>query len=184
MARKSSIDRLPPEVRDLIGSLRENGRTIDEILEKLRELDVTVSRSALGRYTQQIDDLAEVLREGRVVSQAVMERIEDAPESRVARMNVELMHGIASKLLLGSAKEIGPKEAAFLAKALKDLATASKADLDREIRLRRDLRAEVEKRIEKVAREAGSPPGVDANTTALGDVLRRIREEVYGVFEE
>ena len=55
MARPSTIQRLPTEVRELIAELREEGRTIDEVLEKLRELRLDVSRSALGRHVKQLD---------------------------------------------------------------------------------------------------------------------------------
>jgi len=55
MARMSTVDRLPPEVRELIERLRGNGRTIDEILAKLRDLDAEVSRSALGRHIKLLD---------------------------------------------------------------------------------------------------------------------------------
>ena len=58
----SSIDKLPVEVRELIGRLREQGATIDDILAKLGELDVEVSRSALGRH---VKGLAEVGEQGR-----------------------------------------------------------------------------------------------------------------------
>ena len=40
MARPSKIDRLPQELRDAIGDLRRQGRTIDEILAHLRSLGV------------------------------------------------------------------------------------------------------------------------------------------------
>ena len=163
MVRKSSIDRLPAKIRDLIGSLREQGRTIDEIHAKLEELDVDVSRSALGRYTQQIDQLAEVLREGRVVSQAVMDKIEDAGDDRVARMNIELMHTVVTKLLLGQT-DIDAKEAAFLAGALKNLAAAGKADMDREIKIREQAARQAR---EAMARQ------LDAATEAASDAGER-----------
>ena len=64
MARPSSISRLPPEIREAIGALRQDGRTIDEILAKLRELApaAEVSRSALGRHVQVLDRIGEQLR--------------------------------------------------------------------------------------------------------------------------
>ena len=59
MARPSSIDQLPETVRAEIGRLRQNGRTIDEILAHLRKLDgiAPISRSALGRHLQHMEKL-------------------------------------------------------------------------------------------------------------------------------
>lgn len=55
MARFSIVDRLPAAHRDLIGRLRRDGRTIDEILAELRMREVPLSRSALGRYLRRLE---------------------------------------------------------------------------------------------------------------------------------
>ena len=55
MPRRSTIKRLPKAIQERIGELREAGRTIDEILAKLAELDVEVSRSALGRHVKALE---------------------------------------------------------------------------------------------------------------------------------
>ena len=52
MARPSTIDRLPDAIKALIGKLRGSGRTIDEIRDKLLELEVSIPRSTLGRCTK------------------------------------------------------------------------------------------------------------------------------------
>lgn len=181
MARKSSIDRLPKEVRELIGELRQHGRTIDEILAKLRELDVDVSRSALGRHIQQnVDALHERLHESRAVAEAVMGRIEDSSAGQVARINIELMH--ASLLKLMSSDEsaaLDGKEAMFLATALQKLASASKVDLDRELKLRAEIRNKVSDRLETAEGEVAKADTPEARAA----VLKRIRQDVYGIFD-
>jgi len=75
VARPSSIDRLPEAVRELIGKLRGQGRTIDEILNHLQTLDVEVSRSALGRHTQWLDRVSERMLQSRQVTEALIERL-------------------------------------------------------------------------------------------------------------
>ena len=70
MARNSSIDRLPAAIREKIGQLRQAGKTIDEILEKLKELDVDVSRSALGRHCKQLEEVSKSIRQSRIVAEA------------------------------------------------------------------------------------------------------------------
>lgn len=161
MARASSIDRLPPNIRELIAELRQQGRTIDEIRAKLEELDIRVSRSALGRHTQEVDRLYERLRESRVVAETVMSRIEDSTAGQVARINIELMHAALLKLMSGDVALDG-KEAMFLATALQKLASASKVDLDRELRLReevaRQAKAEAARQLDD-ATAAAAPAG-------------------------
>lgn len=48
VSRPSSVDRLPAEMRDAIGRLRDAGHTIDEIMAHLADMESMVSRSALG----------------------------------------------------------------------------------------------------------------------------------------
>jgi hypothetical protein len=55
MARPSTIDRLPAEVRELIARRRADGRTIDEIRATLADMDVRPSRSALARHISELD---------------------------------------------------------------------------------------------------------------------------------
>jgi hypothetical protein len=55
MAQRSSIDRLPPDVRERVDAAIKNGATIDEIVGMLLDLHEAgalaepVSRSAVGR---------------------------------------------------------------------------------------------------------------------------------------
>ena len=55
MARPSSIDRLKPELRDLVVTMRARGAIIEEILAELHARGASVSRSALGRYVKKAD---------------------------------------------------------------------------------------------------------------------------------
>lgn len=180
MARLSTIDQLPPEVREEIGRLRQAGRTIDQILGKLRELDIDPpSRSALGRHVKQLDQIGEELRRSRTVAEALVERFGDAPESKSARVNIELMQALVMKCLVdedGGVVALDAKEAMFMASALQKLAGAAKADVDREVKIRKELGARVAKAVDAIAGEAER----DAKLSKA-DVLKRIREEVYGI---
>jgi hypothetical protein len=102
MGQRSAIERLPPEVRELIGTLcRDHGRTIDEIKAHLRQLEnpVEVSRSALGRYTKKISDQVERFQAERMLAEAMARSVQDQSDSQVARGNVEIMHSMISMAL-------------------------------------------------------------------------------------
>jgi hypothetical protein len=59
MARFTSIDRLPLEVRSLITKRRQDDKwTIAEIQHGLAELGYRVALSSLGRHTRRIDAAA------------------------------------------------------------------------------------------------------------------------------
>ncbi len=169
MARPSKIDRLPPEIRDAIGDLRRNGRTIDEILAHLRRLGVVendVSRSGLGRHLQRWDAVAKRLTESRAAAEAIMARIEDqGADDRMARFNVQALHASIMELMGaedGSPIQLDPKEAMQVSAALKNLATAAKTDQTRYAEMKELLEAE-RKRSEQVKQIAN-------DALASGDV--------------
>ncbi len=68
MARPSSVDQLPDDIRAEIGRLRMQGVTIDGILVHLRQLHgaTQVSRSALGRHIKGIEKLGERIRRAAI----------------------------------------------------------------------------------------------------------------------
>lgn len=178
MGRKSSIDRLPAEVRELIARLRGNGHTIEEILAKLQELDVDVSRSALGRHTKQLDAITKQIRASRGIAEAIVERFGDAPESRTARLNVELLHSNLTRLLIaeeGETVQLEPQEAMFLATALQRLSSASKADTEREIKLRERVAKETREAAAKSADEVAKKAGIS------DEARRQIEREILGL---
>lgn len=170
MVRKSSIDRLPAEVRELIAELRDKGRTIDEILAHLRELDVDVSRSALARKTQEIDVFAEHLAESRAVAEAVMARVEGKPTGQVARTNIEMLHAGILKLKMGKDIE-DAREASLLAQALQKLASAAKVDLDRELTVERETLKKAADKIDGDAKQLG----------LTKDTADAIRKHILGI---
>ncbi|MHC1700297.1 MAG: phage protein Gp27 family protein [Humidesulfovibrio sp.] len=188
MPRKSSIRSLPPEIREQIGALLER-HTLTEIIEHLQQLDVKVSRSALGRYKQHLDRVGEKLRRSREVAEALIQKLGNAPESKALRLNVELMHGLLMDLALSANDEgeagegeekakgvvLDAQDAMWLAKALDHLSRASKSDADLIAKLREQARKEVEaemtSRLDDAARAQGMPE----------DQVRFWREKFLGV---
>ena len=54
---RSSIERLPPELREAVDAAIADGATIDEIADLIRGEGGACSRSAVGRYTKNVRDL-------------------------------------------------------------------------------------------------------------------------------
>ncbi|WEK38669.1 MAG: DUF3486 family protein [Candidatus Brevundimonas colombiensis] len=160
----SSIDKLPPEIRELIGRLRENGATIDQIKAKLDELDADVSRSALGRHIKGLAEVGERLRHSREVAAALVSRFGEEPDNRVARLNIELMHGLVMQAITATtegedgepgAVTFTPEDTMFLARSLQSLATAQKTDTDRLLKVRVEVAKEAAKAVETVGKAKG-----------------------------
>lgn len=163
MARPSTIDQLPAELRQVIADLREQGVTIDQILGELRSLGAAhISRSALGRHIKGLDALGERLRRSREVADVLARRLGDAPESKQARVNIELLHSVIMDLFSsedGSAVALDPENVMLLSRSLASLAAASKADADLTLRLReeaeRRTKTAAAKAVDGIAREKG-----------------------------
>jgi hypothetical protein len=174
MPRPSTVKRLPTECRELIGQLRDEGRTLDEILNKLRELRVDVSRSALGRYTQQLDAVGAELRRSREIATALVREFGAEPESRTARLNIEMMQAVVMKLMVGEDGKVGtfdPEEVMFLSQALHRLAAANKLDAERTIQIQQEVLAKAAKAAEVTAKRAG----------LSADTVQAIKAQILGV---
>jgi hypothetical protein len=144
MARASTIDKLPEEIRLEIGRLKQNGRSIDEIIAHLRQLDgiAPVSRSALGRHLKGMEKIGERLRRSRQLTEAVARELGGAPESQSARVAIELLHTVVLDLFTNAeeGEEVNadglaalagnPEGVMMLAKALDHLGRASKTNIE------------------------------------------------------
>ena len=75
MGRTGKVRRLPPELREQLHAMLDAGHTLDEITAHLKSLGADVSRSGLGRYKQQVDKVAQRLRESRNMADAIMDRM-------------------------------------------------------------------------------------------------------------
>lgn len=176
MPKPSTIDRLPELIREEIGKLRDAGRTIDEILAKLQELSVDVSRSALGRHVKQLDAIGAEIRRSRSIAEALVRQYGDTPESRTARLNLELMQGMMMKLLVteeGELLQLDSKEAFFLATAMQKLSQAAKSDVDREAAVKKQFVKKLEEQV--AAAEKAGESGLTKERIA------ELRREFLGV---
>lgn len=184
--RPSSIDKLPPEIRDLIAALRGKGWTIDQIQQHLSNLlDQVPSRSALGRHILGLDKLGERMRRSRDVATALARELGDAPGSKAAQVNIELIQSLILDVFLkaedgeegGDLAAISgsPQALMQLARALESLGKASKTNVDfiaaAEARATAKARAEAASSAEEVARERG----------LSADTIAAIKAGIFGV---
>lgn len=182
MPRKSTVKALPPEILAEVNRLlTQDLASLDEIVARLRALGHPRSRSAIGRHKQRLDQVAEKLRRSREMAAALVREIgPDAAEGKTGRLLVEILQNLVFEHLLKRSEEDGDDDDAdpmgsgdffFLAKAIKELASASKIDLDRELRIRRDVAVQAAETAVKAAEAEG-----------LSDAtIARIRGNILGV---
>lgn len=178
MPGKSKIKLLPSPLRDLINDLLQKGVTLDAIMAKLREAGVEdISRSSLGRYAIDVNKVGEKMRRARDISEALIDRLGAAPESRTAQLNLELMHSAIFELMAATEEgmPIDPKSLAFIAGSLKDLASARKTEADFVFRIRQEaaksMAAEAAKQVDAVGLELG----------VGADTINSIKARILGV---
>jgi uncharacterized NAD(P)/FAD-binding protein YdhS len=159
MSQTSTVKRQPPEIREMIADLRAQGVTIDAIMDKLRDLGAGVSRSAVGRYVKEIEQVGERIRRSREIADVLVKRLGDAPESRQARLNIELMHSIILQLTMAAEADgvvsLEAKDVLFLTSSLNNLASAQKHDAEFELKIRRAAVQQATAVLDKVAKAKG-----------------------------
>ena len=180
--KPSSIDRLPEAIRAEVGRLRLQGRTIDEILSHLKTLDVDVSRSALGRHVKRLAAGRERMRHSREMATALVAQFGDQDDNKLARLNLELMHGVVMQTIMASSEDedgeaqpvtFSPEDARFLADALAKLASAEKTNADRTLKLKQEAAKEAAAAVDRVVKSGAA--GLTDDTVAA------IKREILGI---
>lgn len=183
MPRPSSIQRLPAEIREAIGRLRAGGRTIDEIREHLEQMEVEVSRSALGRHVKHLDKLGARLNQSRALAEGLVRQLGDEPGDKVARVNIELLHTFLADTLAAADDEgsehgeearaalRNPKGAALFAEAVERLTKASRHNQDFVLKLEERVKKEAARSVEAT----GKAQGLTAST------IGAIKAGIFGV---
>ena len=183
MGRRSSIEQLPAELADLCHRLIREGRTIEDITDKLNELDADVSRSAVGRYVKSARESMEKYRQAQEVAKVWVDKLEAEPSGDVGRLLPEMLRVVAFQTLTSmgeSEQTVGAMDVMLLAKALKDIAGTQKTSIDTELQLRK-LREETKT---KAAQAAAVVEGMTRNAGMSEDLVSSIRARILGVGDQ
>ena len=166
----SSIDLLPDPIRKRIAKLIASNVTLDAILEALQGLETAgeftmPSRSALGRYAQNLRAAQEKIHRSRVMAEAFGSIIEDKPDDQVFRANIEILQSSIMQLLTAVEEDeetgevqaitFAPKEVQSLAKALQSVASAQRIDAERTLKMRQEIAKNAAKAVGDVATRQG-----------------------------
>lgn len=159
----SSVDRLPEEVRGEISKLRRQGRTLDEILDHLRQLDIDVpSRSALGRHFKSMAEIGEQMRRSETMAKFIVDKFGEDSDERVGRANMRILQGALLEILTeerigedGEPVTLSAEEAKSISLSLQRLVTAQSTDAARQLRMRKEFAQTAAAAAEKAAKSQG-----------------------------
>lgn len=181
MARKSTIKRLPVDVRKhLERRLREDQLTLDELIDDLREHFPGAeppSRSALHRYRVGFEEMAGRMREIEAASSALVGELGEDVGERAGQLLAQAVTTLATNAALNAhtADEVSIKEVASLARAAK--AAMEARTLSMKERLAIEKAAE-----DRLLKEQNKKLDAMGKTGAVApETLKRIRAEVYGI---
>lgn len=182
--RLSSLDLLPEEAQDdliwALGELNQRRRSQADILFELNErlegkgLE-TISRSAFNRRSMRLARRARQLEEREYLYAGVAERL--TPE-KVAKNDLilgEFLKSLIDELI--DSEEMTSKNVMELARAYKETVVAQRHSAER-----RKAEDEARGRLIKAVDEVASAVEASAKPDGLA-VIRKIREEIYGIFE-
>lgn len=124
MGRKSTIDKLPPQIKSRIEKhMRENRLTLDEIIHDLQQQfpeAAKPSRSALGRYRQSMEEIVGRMRDMQAAAEFVVgelgEDVNDKAGALMAQSVTTLLANISLQANDPDSK-ISVKDAGELARA-------------------------------------------------------------------
>ena len=187
MGRKSSIDeQLSPEDRtELNKKIGNGGMTLDALVQWLDALGYEISRSSVGRYAVNINDAAQMMRESRQVTEALVAELGDASAlGQQGRLLVEMLRTLVFELLLkiqnGEVESINSKDVMQLGKGLAEIAKALRSDQDYEEKIRTRL----EKEIREQAANAVDEVARDNEKGLSRDTVDEIKRRILGIEEE
>jgi len=174
MSNKSSIRQLPEALRAEIDRLlRDDKFTIVQIVEHMQTLGADLSKSAVHRYSQDFDRMTEDIRLTREMARAIGRELKDDIDGNATQMLVESMHALLLKarMQLADSGDIDARSVSDLAKAVKDLQTASKSSAEMRLKLRSEVAKEAADAIDEVV----TKQGLSAST------VEAIKQRILGI---
>jgi hypothetical protein len=184
--RLSSLDLLPEEAQDAlqwaIGELNQRRRTQADILFELNDRLAAVgcdpiSKSAFGRKSVRLARRNWRLQERQFIYTGIAEQLTPEVVGKNDLVLGEFIKTLIDELLDGDG--LSPKNAMELARAYQSTVSAQRTSADH----RRQLQDDAKARVVKAAEDAVGAVTARGHAVDGAEVLRKIREEVYGIRE-
>ena len=174
MARKSSISRLPAEIKSYIEAMLATGaQTLDELIADLQarypaeaNAGQLPSRSAVHRYGQKLDRRLAAIKASTEAARLISEQAGDSKDARsealTALVQTELFEAILALQEADDSDVDTSERVGLLSSAAKNIATLSRSSVNLKLfqakveeETRRRMLAEQEAKLQTVARSQG-----------------------------
>ena len=168
---RSSIARLPPELRGAVDAAIADGATIDEITARIRAEGGACSRSAVGRYVKNMRDLIRRQQEADRANEAWVRALGERVQGRAGLILIETLRTMTLSTLAELSKREKPptpEELGRLSLVLKRIEGTDK------------LRIERERAAAKAARAAPGAGQAPVRKGLSPEAVAAIREVVEG----
>ena len=132
---QSSVDKLPPELREAVNAAVADGATIDEITALIKGAGGDCSRSAVGRYAQKHRAMLREQRESDRVMTLWMKEFGDRGQGQAGLVLIETMRTMVLGTMAAFAERAEPvpmQELARLSLVLKRIEDTDRLPLARE----------------------------------------------------
>ncbi|HEX2882276.1 MAG TPA: DUF3486 family protein [Polyangiaceae bacterium] len=175
--RPTSITKLPPELRAELDRLLVGGaHTLREVTDHLRSMGAGVSKSAVHRYSQDMEEVARDIKATREMANAIGRELAEVPNGDAGRLIIESLHGLLlqARRQLATGDEIELSDLAHLTRSCKDLQLAFKANVQVEMAVR-----------DRTLREAAEAAAKVGKAQGLGDdAIQEFRDRILGIPKE
>ncbi len=184
MGRKSTIDRLPADVKThLQKRLRENRFTLDELIEDLREhfpqhaqTGALPSRSAVHRHSQAIADIVRNEREMTVAAEALVAELGENFDAKSGALLVQAVTTLTNRRAFQAIDAMRDGEVMDISDVL-DLARAAKvAQEARSLNLRERHAVAADARAKLLEEQRAKLNAMGSKGGVTEDTKRQIRE--------
>jgi len=183
--QQSSIDRLPPEIREKLQELLRDPRVtqmdatrkINKILEAEGH-EEKLSKSSVNRYDLRMRSVGENLRQSREMAEMWIDKLGSAPQGQVGNLVNEILRTLSFDItLILQEGGIDAENAPAVVDMLKGLSLttqrlekAANLNLEREKEIRKQALEEAASKVEKTAKKQGVTP----------ETIEKIRE-AFGI---
>ena len=178
MPKRSTIKSLPDELLEQANRLMRDGKySITDITEHLQKLGATVSRSAVGRYHKEYQEIAADIRITKEWARAVGQELGEEGHTDATQFIIEAFQPILMKVRrqFAEADEVDAGAVSDFCKSVKDLQVAMKSNVEMHTRIRLQALKDSASAVEKALKSSAAPEGVSAATVEF------IKAQILGV---
>ncbi len=189
MARKSSIDLLPPDILEkFLDLLRDQRLTDSKVVSEINDVlenhghDMRLSRSATNRYRSRMEKVGSRLKERHEIANLWIGKFGHMPQGKLGQLMIQMVQGLAfeASLKFEELENVDIEDMPALVKMLKELSMtiqrtekAASLNATREREVRKQLAEEAAEAAAETARSDGVSP----------ETIERIRRDVLRMAE-